>query len=89
MVHGLYQCTAKFRSLLQSCSASQGTLKLIIHVNETLVEDASWLRRKSDSLLINDDAELEAVGWGINLAIQWGFRSFTVATDSLSGCVMA
>lgn len=63
--------------------ASSLALGVVIQVNNDIVEDASWLRKKSDSLHINV-AELEAVGRGINLAIQWGFKAFTVATDSRS-----
>lgn len=61
--------------------ASSLAMGVAIQVDGTIVEDASWLRKKSDSLHINV-AELEAVGRGINLAILWGFVKFTVATDS-------
>ena len=49
--------------------ASSLAMGVVIQVNNDVVEDASWLRKKSDSLHINV-AELEAVGRGINLAIQ-------------------
>lgn len=61
--------------------ASSIALGVAIQVDDSVVEDASWLRKKSDSLHINV-AELEAVARGINLAILWGFTTFTVATDS-------
>ena len=61
--------------------ASSLALGVAIQVDDALVEDASWLRKQSDHLHINV-SELEAVGRGINLAIQWGFKTFTVATDS-------
>ncbi|XP_067939140.1 uncharacterized protein [Watersipora subatra] len=41
------------------------------------------LRKESDHLHINV-AELEAVGRGVNLAIAWGFKTFTLAVDSLT-----
>jgi len=52
-----------------------------LEVDGGVIEDATWLRKKSDHLHINV-AELEAVGRGINLAIAWGFKSFAIATDS-------
>ena len=61
---------------------SSVAMGVVIQVNETLVEDESRLRRKSDDCLHINVAELEAVGRCVNLAIQWGFRSFTVVTDS-------
>ena len=61
--------------------ASSLAMGVVIQVDDAIVEDSSWLRKKSDSLHINV-AELEAVGRGINLAVQWGFKAFTVATDS-------
>ncbi|XP_067939132.1 uncharacterized protein [Watersipora subatra] len=54
-----------------------------LEVDGNIVEDASWLRKESDHQHINV-AELEAVGWGINLAIAWGFKTFTSAIDSLT-----
>ena len=61
--------------------ASSLAMGVVIQVDDAVVEDATWLRKKSDHLHINV-SELEAVGRGINLAIQWGFKTFTVATDS-------
>ena len=61
--------------------ASSLAIGVAIEVDGDIVEDASWLRKKSDHLHINV-AELEALGRGINMAIAWGFKSFTVATDS-------
>ncbi|KAG1647531.1 hypothetical protein GQR58_030521 [Nymphon striatum] len=52
-----------------------------LEVDGSVAEDASWLRKESDHRHINV-AELEAVARGINLAISWGFKTFTVATDS-------
>ena len=48
--------------------ASSIAMRVVIQVNETLMEDASWLRKKYGSLHINV-AELVAVGRGINLSI--------------------
>jgi len=61
--------------------ASSIAMGTVVQVDDVIVEDASWLRKKTDSLHINV-AELEAVGRGINMAVQWGFKTFTVATDS-------
>ena len=71
----------KLRALACTCNANTIAMGVVIQVNETLVEDASRIRWKSDSLHIII-AELEAIGRGINLTIQWGFCSFTVATDT-------
>ena len=62
--------------------ASSIAMGVVLQEKGTLLEYASWFSKKSDSLQINA-VELEALGRGINLAFQWGFRSFTVATDSL------
>ena len=56
-----------------------------LEVNGSIVEDASWLRKESDYQHININvAELEAVGGGVNMAIAWGFKTFTLAVDSLT-----
>ena len=61
--------------------ASSLAMGVVLQVDGGVVEDASWLRKKSDAFHINV-AELEAVGRGINLALAWGFKTFTIATDS-------
>ena len=61
--------------------ASSLAMGVAIEVDGAVMEDATWLRKKSDHLHINV-SELEAVGRGINLAIMWGFKAFTIATDS-------
>ncbi|XP_067949793.1 uncharacterized protein [Watersipora subatra] len=63
--------------------ASSLGLGVAIGVDGSIVEDASWLRKESDHSHINV-AELEAVGRGVNLAIAWGFKTFTLAVDSLT-----
>ncbi|KAG1680249.1 hypothetical protein GQR58_012484 [Nymphon striatum] len=61
--------------------ASSLGMGVALEVDGSVAEDASWLRKESDHRHINV-AELEAVARGINLAISWGFKTFTVATDS-------
>ena len=56
---------------------------LALEVDGNVVEDASWLRKESNHQHINV-AELEAVARGVNLAIEWGFKTFTLAVDSLT-----
>jgi len=56
---------------------------VVLEVDGNVVEDASWLRKESDHSHINV-AELEAVARGINLALTWGFKTFTLAIDSLT-----
>ncbi|XP_067951402.1 uncharacterized protein [Watersipora subatra] len=64
-------------------NASSLGLGVAVEVDGSIVEDASWLRKESDHSHINV-AELEAAGRGVNLAIAWGFKSFTLAVDSLT-----
>ena len=61
--------------------ASCLAMGVALEVDGEVVEDATWLRKESDYLHINV-AELEAVARGINLAIVWKFKTFTIATDS-------
>lgn len=61
--------------------ASSVALGVCLEVDGNIVEDATWLRKKTDNLHINV-AELEAVARGINLALAWGFKTFTIASDS-------
>ncbi|XP_067932994.1 uncharacterized protein [Watersipora subatra] len=58
-------------------------MDVALEVDGNIVEDASWLRKESDHQHINV-AKLEAVGRGINLAIAWGFKTFTRAIDLLT-----
>ncbi len=61
--------------------ASNLALGVALEVDGSIVEDASWLRDKQDTAHINL-AELDAVLRGINLTVKWGFREFSLATDS-------
>ena len=63
--------------------ASSLGLGVALEVDGNIVEDALWLRKESDHLHING-AKLEAVGHGVHMAIAWGFRTFTLAVDSLT-----
>ncbi len=63
------------------CDASDLAIGASLEVDGEIVEDATWLRKKDDLLHINV-AELEAVLRGINLAIKWGMKTFTLMTDS-------
>ena len=63
--------------------ASSLGLGVALEVDGDIVEDASWLRKESDYSHINV-VELEAVARGVNLAIAWRFKTFTLAIDSLT-----
>jgi ribonuclease HI len=63
------------------CDASNMGMGVILEIDGAIVEDAAWLRKKSDHAHINV-AELEAVMKGINLCIKWGLRTIHVKTDS-------
>ncbi len=65
------------------CDASNIALGVVITVDGMVIEDASWIRKKEDPLHINA-AELESTIKGVGLAIEWGFKRFTVSTDSSS-----
>ena len=61
--------------------ASSMALGVMLAVNGDVVEDAAWLRGQKDDAHINL-AELDAAIKGINLAVAWGIRKFSLAMDS-------
>ena len=61
--------------------ASSIAVGVVLEVDGSVVEDASWLRPKADSAHINR-CELDAAIRGINLALLWGRRKLTLITDS-------
>jgi ribonuclease HI len=63
------------------CDASSIALGVVLEVNDNIVEDAAWLRKKDDYSHINV-AELEAVLKGVNMAIRWGITEIEILTDS-------
>lgn len=63
------------------CDASSIAIGIILEIEGNMVEDAAWLRKKSDHSHINV-AELEAVLKGINLALKWGLKEIEIKTDS-------
>ena len=67
------------------CDASSIAQGVCLEVGGKFVEDASWLRKKTDGAHINV-AELEAVVKGVNLALKWGVTELEVMTDSATVC---
>lgn len=63
------------------CDASNLAIGVVIEVNNVVIEDAAWLRKKDDCQHINV-AELEAIIKGANLAEKWNFEKLTFVTDS-------
>ena len=63
------------------CDASSLALGVAVEVDNIIVEDAAWLRKKNDYNHINV-AELEATLKGVNLAIKWGLTDVELVTDS-------
>ena len=63
------------------CDASSLALGVIVEIGGKIVEDASWLRKKSDGAHINV-VELDAALRGINLALKWKLKRLTLVTDS-------
>ena len=60
--------------------ASSLALGVVIEVDGSVIEDASWLR-KDDATHINI-AELDAVVKGLNLALAWNMKEVDLMTDS-------
>ena len=67
------------------CDASDLALGVVVEIEDAVVEDAAWMRKKDDHSHINV-AELEAVLKGINLGVKWGMRDITILTDSATVC---
>ena len=65
--------------------ASSLATGIVLEVAGDVVEDASWLRHKSDAGHINL-AELDAVLRGVNLAIAWKLTDIEIESDSRTVC---
>ena len=65
------------------CDASSLAIGALLEIGGEVVEDAAWLRKKSDYNHINV-AELEAVLKGVNLALKWNLRDIHIMTDSVT-----
>eukprot|EP00117_Sycon_ciliatum_P033147 scpid74252/ scgid25568/ len=81
-VHGAWKVSASLDSQWTVwCDASDIVLGVVLEIDGQVIEDASWLRPRTDHKHINV-AELEAVEKGLNLAHDWGATRIQVATDS-------
>lgn len=60
--------------------ASSIALGAVLEVGGEVIEDASWLRKSTDSHI--NLAELDAVVRGVNLAVAWKMKRLTIVTDS-------
>lgn len=63
------------------CDASSLAVGALLEIDGDVVEDMAWLRKKEDGMHINV-TELDSVLKGINIALKWGLKSFTIMTDS-------
>ena len=63
------------------CDASSIAMGALLEIDNQVVEDAAWLRKKNDFNHINV-AELEAILKGVNLALKWGLKDINLMTDS-------
>ena len=63
------------------CDASSIAVGVAVEIGTEIVEDACWLRPKSDSNHINL-SELEAANQALKEALKWGLRKFELFTDS-------
>lgn len=82
-VKGVWAVPASAAQVLVWCDASSIAMGCLLEVNNLVVEDGSWLRKKDDNAHINQ-SELEAVIHGINMAIAWHYDKFIICTDSAS-----
>lgn len=67
------------------CDASSLAIGVCLEIDDTIVEDNSWLRKEGDMAHINL-AELESVIKGINLCIMWRLTTVEVMSDSATVC---
>ena len=65
--------------------ASSLATGVVVEIDKNIVEDAAWLRPKSDTAHINR-AELDALIRGLNLAMKWGKRVIRLMCDSSTVC---
>ena len=63
------------------CDASSLAVGCALEINGSIVEDASWLRKKEDGSHINM-AELDSVLKGLNLGVKWELQKIEIITDS-------
>lgn len=52
-------------------------------VDSSVMEDATWLRRKASDASYINVAALDAVLKSVNLALKWKLRAFEIMTDSV------
>jgi len=71
-------CTPK---IVLWTDASQIAMGVALEVNDDIIEDAAWLRKKEDCSHINM-SELDAVIKGINLATRWNPSCIELMVDS-------
>ncbi|XP_065181850.1 uncharacterized protein LOC135812405 [Sycon ciliatum] len=62
------------------CDASDTAMGVVLDVDGVVVEDKAWLRPSDDKR--HNNAELDAVIKGLNLASHWGLQRLVVKTDS-------
>ena len=67
------------------CDASSVSVGCALEINDQIVEDAAWLRKKDNTVHINV-AELDAIVCGVNLAIKWSMKELSIVTDSATVC---
>nr|XP_047132503.1 uncharacterized protein LOC101240105 [Hydra vulgaris] len=70
-------------SLTVWCNASSLAKGVVITQSDRKIEDATWLRPKSDAMHINV-AELDACIEGLNMALKWNPSDVSIKTDSHS-----
>ena len=66
-------CVLKTIEGIVWCDATSIATGIMIEIEGQVVEDAAWLRKRSNFSHINS-AELNATIKGINLALKWGLK---------------
>ena len=70
----------KTDSITLWCDASNLAIGAVLQVNDSVIEDASWLRKDVAHTIIM--AEFDAVIKGLNLCLLWQMKKILIKTDS-------
>jgi len=74
---------ASAESVVIWCDASSIAFGVVLEIKGSVIEDASWLRKKDDIRHINV-AELEAALRGLAMCIKWNVNNVTLKCDNKS-----
>ena len=63
------------------CDASSLATGCAVEIDDVIVEDGAWMRKKDDNANINL-SELDAILKGVNIALKWSVSDINIKTDS-------